>query len=474
MTVRLPVWLCLGLTASLAVASDWRQFRGPNGSGVSDEVGLPVELGPERNVVWKVPALRGLSSPVVAGDKVFLTAFENAKIFTVAFDAATGRTLWRREAPRPRVQEMQREPNGPASASPVTDGRNAYVFFTDFGLLAYDPDGTELWRMPLGPFNNPFGHGASPVLAGDTLLMICDQDSGSFLLAVDKTSGRVLWRAERPLAQRGYSTPVLWQPRGGSLQALVAGSYRLSAYDVATGKEIWWIRGLPWQIKPTPVLGGEAVYFATYSGDSDPGKQEIIPSFKEALAQLDGNGDGKIAKEEIADKKIKGLFDEYLDLDNTGFLEERDWNQYRERRLGESTFRAYRLGGSGDLTESNFLWKNPRSLPNIPSPLYYRDVVYTLKEGGVFSSFDPKTGEILKQARIEGALGTYYASPVAAEGRIYTVSDEGKLAVLEAGPRWEVLAVNDLKEGCKATPAIAAGRLYVRTDETLYCFAKAK
>ena len=426
MAARHPVWLCLGLTASLALASDWRQFRGPNGSGVSDEVDLPVEFGPERNVVWKTAVPSGLSSPVVAGDKVFLTAFENGKILTLALDRASGRTVWRREAPRPRVQEMQRKPNGPASASPVSDGRNVYVFFPDFGLLAYGSDGTELWRMPLGPFNNPFGHGASPVLAGDTLLMVCDQDTNSFLLAVDKNSGRVLWRTERPLAQRGYSTPVFWQPARGGLQAFVAGSYRLSAYDVKTGKEIWWVRGLPWQIKPTPVLDGEAVYFVTYSGDSEPGQQEVVLPFKDALAQLDKNADGKISKDEIVDARIKALFDEYLDLDHTGYLEERDWNQYRERRLGESSLRAYRLGGTGDLTESNFLWKNARSLSNVPSPIHYRGVVYTLKEGGVLTSLDSKTGEILKQARIEGALGTYYASPVAAEGRIYTVSDEGK------------------------------------------------
>ena len=202
------------LTTVLALGSEWPQFRGPNASGVSDEAKLPVEFGPDRNVVWKTAVPPGHSSPSVAGDKIFLTAVENEKLFTIGLDRATGRILWRREAPRPRKQIIERPANGPVSATPATDGQNVYAFFADFGLLAYGPDGNELWRIPLGPFNNPFGHGASPILAGDTLLMNCDQDADSFLLAVDKKNGRVLWRTERPHAQRGYATPVLYQPPG--------------------------------------------------------------------------------------------------------------------------------------------------------------------------------------------------------------------------------------------------------------------
>lgn len=455
-----------GFVVFCSFAADWPQFRGPNASGVSEEANLPVEFGPNRNVVWKTAIPPGHSSPAVAGDKIFLTANEGEKLFTIALDRATGRILWRREAPRPRVQEIERPANGPASASPVSDGRNVYAFFADFGLLAYGPDGNELWRIPLGPFNNPFGHGASPILTGDTVLMNCDQDAGSFLLAVDKRSGKVLWRKERPHAQRGYATPILHER-----QVIVAGSYRLSGYDARTGKELWWIRRLPWQVKPTPVIGDGVVYFVTFSAESDPGEQEIVPPFADALAKLDTNKDGRLSKDEIADTRVKNRFDEYLDLDDTGFLEERDWQQLQERRLGESTLRAYKLGGTGDLTESNFLWKNPRSLPNVPSPLYYQGVLYTLKEGGILTSFDIKTGEILKQARLPGALGQYFSSPVASGGSIYAISEDGKAAVIRAGAQWELIRVNDLQDGCKATPAIADGKMYVRTYGTLYCFA---
>ena len=190
--------MLLVFALALSMQSDWPQFRGPNASGVSEATNLPVSFGPGENVLWKTPVPMGNSSPVVAGDRVYLTGFEKERLLTVAIDRHTGRVVWQKEAPRPRTQVIERPSNGPASASPVSDGQNVYVFFQDFGLLAYGPDGKELWRMPLGPFNNPFGHGASPILAGNTLLMNIDQDTGSYLLAVEKN--------ERPrLVARGAS-----------------------------------------------------------------------------------------------------------------------------------------------------------------------------------------------------------------------------------------------------------------------------
>ena len=467
----------LKLVASLWVVvvglgADWPQFRGPNAAGVAEETRLPVHFGPGAAVVWKAPLPMGPSSPSIARDRIFVTGLENGKLATFALERQTGRVLWRREAPRPRTQELQ-ENNHPASPTPATDGENVYVFFADFGLLAYGSLGEEMWRLPLGPFNNPFGHGSSPIVVGDLVLQVCDQDEGSFIVAVDKTSGDVRWRTERAHAQRGYATPVLYQPSGGELQVLVVGSYQLNAYDVATGKLIWWLTGLPWQIKPTPVLSDDAVYFVTRAGESDPGQQEIVPPFADALAQLDDNRDGKLAKSEIVDERAIGRFDEYLDLDDTGFLEERDWNQFRTRRQGMNALWAYRLGGEGDMTARNFLWKDSSSLPNVPSPLYYRGVLYTLKEGGILTSFNPESGEVLKRGRLRGALGAYFASPVASDGKIYTVSEEGKVAVIRAGAEWELLAVNAMDEGSKSTIAIVDSKLYVRTYNALYSFAEA-
>jgi outer membrane protein assembly factor BamB len=463
--MRVTVCLTLFGCAISAAAADWPQFRGPNAAGIGTGTNLPVHFGPKQNVLWKTPLPQGYSSPSIAGDRIFVTGIENEKLLTFALERATGKILWRRESPRPRKQEMQRA-NSPVTATPATDGKNVYVFFQDYGLLGYGPDGNELWKIPLGPFSNPFGHGSSPILVGDTVLMNCDQDTDSFLIAVDKLSGKVLWKTPRAHAQRGYATPVLY----GS-QVIVTGSYRMSAYDIRTGKQLWFIRRLPWQIKPTPIIVNDIVYFITFSGESDPGEQENVPPFPEALAKLDRNKDGKLSKDEIIDPKAKARFDEYLDLDLTGFLEERDWEQFRERRLGENAIRAYNIkDASGDITESRAIWKNSKTLPNVPSPLMYEGVLYTLKEGGIFTSIDPKTGDVLKQGRLQGALGTYYSSPVAADGKIYLANEDGKVVVLKAGAQWEPLAVNDMEVGIKATPAPLDSLLYLRTHEALYCF----
>lgn len=459
-------------TLSSSAADDWSQFRGPNSSGVSNDTNLPVHFGPEQNVVWKTKLPAGHSSPVLTSDRIFVTAFDASKLFVICLDRASGKILWQREVPKARAQELHKS-NSPASPSPVTDGKNVYAFFTDFGLISFDGAGKERWRLPLGPFNNPFGMGASPILAEDKLLLNCDSESGSFFIAVDKNTGQTKWRVERPEATRGFSTPVLFQPARGGLQVLVAGSLRMSAYEIASGKEIWFVRGLTWQLKPTPVFGREAIYISGWAGGADPGQQEDIVPFAEALQKYDANKDGKLAKDEVTDPKItRGWFD--LDLDRDGALNDRDWRAYRDKRSVQNGVLAFRVDPKqemrGDLTTSHLLWRYQKALPNTPSPLFYQDVLYLMKEGGILTALDPKTGEVLKQGRLRDAPGDYYTSPVGADGKIYTVSEEGKVTVLKAGGNWEVLATNNLNDPTHATPAIAGGKIYLRTHGALYCF----
>jgi outer membrane protein assembly factor BamB len=462
------------LVVPMSVAQDWSQFRGPNASGIANEKGLPSEFGPEKNVVWKTSLPAGHSSPVLTKDRIFVTAYEPSKLYVISLNRADGKILWRREVPKDRNQELHKS-NSPASPSVATDGKNVYAFFTDFGLICFDIDGKEQWRLPLGPFNNPFGMGASPILADDKVLLNCDSESGSFFIAVDKNTGKVQWRVERPEATRGFSTPLLFKPAKAPLQVLVAGSLRLSAYDVATGKEVWWLRGLTWQLKPTPVLGQNRLFVLGWAGGADPGQQEQIPSFAEALKQFDSNQDGRIARDEMTNPQIKRAWVEF-DLDRDGALGERDWGAYQGRKSVINGLLAFKLDPQaelrGDMTDTHLLWRYEKSLPNAPSPLFYQDVVYLMKEGGILSALDAVTGKLLKQGRLMGALGDYYASPVAADGKVFTLSEEGKLTVLKAGGEWEILAVNDLGEPAHATPAIADGKLYVRTHKTLFCFAK--
>ncbi len=464
---HLPSFFLATVTTCLLTGADWPQFRGVNARGVSDTTNLPVQFGPSKNVIWRTALPAGHSSPVLSTDRIFVTAFDASKLYVISMDRANGKILWRREVPRSRKQELHKS-NSPASPSVATDGKNTFAFFTDFGLISHGPDGEERWRLPLGPFNNPFGLGASPVLANGKVIQVCDSETGSFLIAVDQKTGKVAWRVERPDMTRGFSTPVLYRPKEGGLQVLVAGTNRFIAYEVETGKEIWSIRGLTWQMKPTPIVDGEVAYILGWAGGADQGSQENIPAFADILKDYDVNKDGKLAVSEAPLRYRTDLAES--DFNHDGFYDEREWDKFIEKRSTVNSVMAVRLGGSGDMTAKNILWRYYKSLPNATSPVLYRNVLYMVKEGGILTALDAATGTVLKQGRITGALEFYYSSPVAADGKIYAASESGHVAVIKAGPDWEILAVNDMDDDVIATPAPVDQRLYLRTRSALYCF----
>ncbi|MBM3812274.1 MAG: hypothetical protein FJW20_11655 [Acidimicrobiia bacterium] len=463
--------ILLPLLLGVPLWCQWHSFRGPNGLGVAEAFGLPVEFGPEKNLVWRTALPAGASSPVLAGGRIFLTAHEQGKLITICVSAKDGRVLWRREMEQPRAEKLHKL-NNPASATPVTDGSNVYAFFGDFGLVSYGPDGNERWRVPLGPFSNLHGMAASPVLAGTTLIIVCDQDTNSFIVALDKDSGRQRWRVERREIVHGFSTPTLFRPRGGEEQIVIPSAYMLMAYSVKTGREAWRVRGLSWQLKTTAAVAGETIYATGWAPGADAGQAKPVPAFEEVVTEIDSNGDGKLAPLEIPPKyKHTGSW-EAIDLDHDGFLNARDWAFFRARRSARNMTLAVRPGNaSGDLTDTHVVWKNDRFVPQVSSPLLYQDVLYIIKDGGIFTSMNAATGETLKTARLTGALDNYYSSPVAADGKIYVASEMGKVSVVRAAADWELLVVNDLDEPCYATPAIVDGRIYLRTSKALYSFA---
>ena len=456
-----------------ARSNDWPQFRGPNGSGISETRGLPSEFGPHKNLVWKTTLPAGHSSPVLTEENIFLTAFEADQLLTFCLKRSSGKIIWRKEAPRSRADKVDYR-NTPASASPVTDGKQVYVFFPDFGLLAYDFEGNERWQLPLEPFNNIYGMGASPVLVDDKLILVCDQSTDSFIIAVNKNSGGVIWQTQRPEAKSGHSTPVVYQTEAGEKQVVVPGSFLLTSYAAATGEKIWWVKGLSFEMKSTPVMQDGVLYINGYGSPlNQPGSQVKVPSFAEVLSKQDADGNGRLSKDELPDEPASSWFS-FVDLESDGHLNAEDWDYLQAALASLNGMLAIRLGGQGDMTDSNIIWQYRRAVPQLPSPLLYKDVLYMINDGGIVTSFIPESGEVIKQSRLKGAVGKYYASPVAADGKIFMVSWLGKVSVLDAKGNLEVLAVNDLKEQCYATPAIADGRLYIRTQKTLYCFGKEK
>jgi outer membrane protein assembly factor BamB len=454
--------------AAMAPDSEWSRFRGPNGSGIVEAGALPTQFGPARNVFWKTPLPPGHSSPILATDRILITALDGDALLTFSLDRATGRVIWRREAPRPRILKIDKR-NHPASPSPATDGTNVYVFFQDFGLLAYDRDGRERWRLPLGPFDNAYGMGASPIVVDNLVVLVCDQSNGSFVIALDKNTGRVRWKVDRSEAKTGHSTPIVYTPASGPAQLLVPGSFYLTAYSLETGEKIWWVHGLAFEMKATPVIGDGVVYIhgtSTSTFQDSYGNQ--IPSF-DALRAHDTDGDGRFSRQEIPDDLARRWMS-LMDLNGDGFLDEKEWEYYRAARASKGGMWAFRLGGRGDMTKTNTLWHYDRSIPQLPSPLLYQGTLYIVNDGGIATTLDPATGAVRAQGRLKGVLDNFWASPVASDGKIFMVSDSCKVAVLKSDAGLEPLAVNDLDDQCSATPAIADGRIYIRTRSALYAF----
>jgi len=476
--IALLIALLLCLTTAVA-AEDWSQFRGPNGTGVSITTGLPTEFGPDKNVVWKTTLPPGHSSPVLTRNRIFLTAHssekENHKLFVICLDRQTGKQVWQREVPRSHGGRLQNV-NGPASPSPVTDGENVYVFFQEFGMVSYDGSGKERWKLPLGPFNMFYGFGASPILVDDSVILPIDQDNpGSFLIAVDKNSGRLRWRVERPEVISGYSTPIVYQPKQGPKQIIIPESFQLSAYSVADGKRVWFVRGLACEMKSIASHDDDYLYVNGWGfPQNQPGQQVATIPWKEGLARYDKNHDGLITKDEIdgkemMDKMLKGAF-EAFDTNRDEKLNEKDWNVFRAMLASENGLLSIKLGGQGDQTASAIRWRYQKPVPQVPSTLLYKGVLYMVNDGGVLISFDPATGSVIKQGRLQGAIDKYFSSPVAADDKVFLIGEGGAVSVLKATGEWEILKVNQLDDECFATPAIADGRIYIRTRSALYCF----
>jgi outer membrane protein assembly factor BamB len=459
--------------AGAAFCGDWSGFRGPNASGIADSAAVPVEFGPSANVVWKTPMPLGSSSPVLTKDRIFLTGYDNGNLLTLCLNRADGKVLWRRSA-EPSWKERRHKLNTPSSATPVTDGENVYAFFPEFGLISYGGDGQERWRLPLAHFTNPHGMAASPVLFEDKLILVCDQDNGAYLMAVDRKSGRTAWKTERPEVVHGFATPVFLRMAGQAPQLIVPGSYQVAAYSPVDGSKLWWVTGITWQVKPTAVVSADTVFVSGWAPGADEGQRASLPPFAEALKSADKNGDGRLSLDELPTPwKPTGSWD-MIDMNHDGSLDAREWAFFRARRASQNVTIAVRPGQErGDLTDKHVLWTYDRSVPQVSSPLLYKGVLYTVKDGGILTALDPERGTVLKQARLRGAIDAYYSSPVAADGKVFLVSEQGKVSVVSAaGANWDTLAVADMEELCYATPAIDGGRIYLRTHSSLYCFGK--
>ena len=456
--MRLALWTLAVLAAVPCHAEEWSRFRGPNGSGLAGDSGYPIEFDKTKNLVWRTPVRQGKSSPVLTERHVFLTAHEEGKLYTQCFDRSTGELLWERFEPRTR-SEVANRLNEPAANSPVTDGENVYVFFRDFGLLAYDPEGGVRWRLPLGPFGNSMGNSASLVLSGESVILLADQEEDAHIASYRSSNGELNWRQSRGVLF-GWSTPVLYQPQGSELQIVTATSSQVNAHSAATGDSLWVFAGTSPSVIASPFVADDTVYSFGYG-------IQTAPLFS-TQSKFDKNEDGQISPEEYGDIALLVTIGKHFAEANK-YVTQEAWDKFFRSHDKPSALVAVRL--NPETMEPRELWRYERNFFGVvPSPIVVYGILYVVKNGGILTAFDAETGEVIKAGRVNGAIDPYSASPVSADGRIYFATEGGNVAVVEAGRDWSVETVNSLSEPIFATPALSQGRIYVRTEAALYSF----
>ena len=423
---------------------DWPQWRGLSSNGVSSEADLPAKWSVDSNIVWKVE-LEGLggSSPIVKDDRVFVTSQtgsasvrkgshpqlarddpslvvqENpmggrrsesqadiSEVFLLveAFNRSKGNKLWEYRVlatgPFPELHEK----HNLATPTPVTDGEYLYAWFGNGLIVCLDMKGNLVWSRHLGqeysPFQIQWGHGSSPVLYNDLIILLCDHSRDSYLLALDKATGKEQWKQDRGKDRVSFSTPgVVSGPVSDEL--IVNSSERIDAYNPENGELLWYV-GSPRQSPiPSPVFHDSVIYLS--------------------------------------------------------------------RGYRNSDFLAIRTGGRGEVTESHILWRTPNGASYVPSILYYDGLLYMTNDAGVVTCAEASTGEMVYRQRLGGV---FFASPAAAEGKVYFVSETGETFVVQAGRKPHILARNNLRERLIASPAISRGNIFLRSDENLFCIGK--
>jgi outer membrane protein assembly factor BamB len=451
--------------APIAMAQSPSYFRHDGGLAADDEQPLADRLDAE-HLVWKQALPSGHSSPTIVGDRIFLTGHDGDELATIGLDRLSGNVVWRQSIRVEQLEKFHGE-GSPAAATVACDGKRVFAFFGSFGLLCYDLDGAPLWSKKLGPFRDEFGAASSPILVDDKLILNEDHDLDSFLLSVRQSDGETVWQTPRDGFTRSYATPLAWNV-GGAKQLVVAGALQLTAYDPSGGRPLWSLDGFARIVNTTPIAAGGMLYVCTWSPGGDSDARIAMESWPTALTQWDHDKNGRIENEELPVGEVRARFFR-IDLNGDRALDEAEWSKYaRLFELAQNALVALRPGEGG--TPPRIVWQYKRGLPYVSSPLVYRGHVFMIKDGGVMTLLDAETGKLVKQGRANGE-GNYYASPVAGGGKIVVASGAGVVTILRAGPRAEIVATHDFSERIAATPAIVGGRLYVRTEKALYCFA---
>ena len=413
--VALAAATAVALSVSVS-AENWPQWRGPHLNGLSRETNLPVKWSKTEGLAWTLPlpAWSG-STPIVWGDRVFLNVAEGPSVFLWAINRANGEAIWKRLLSGGNRQIRKQNMSTP---SPVTDGTSVWVM-TGTGILkSFDFSGNERWARDFpkeyGRFGQLYGYGSSPLLYQDALFVQVlhgsQTDAPSYLVRLDKMTGKTDWRTERPSKAEqespdAYTTPALLQ-YDGRTEVVVTGADVITGHDLATGAELWRAEGL----NPT-----------------NDGIFRIIAS--------------------------PFVYDGII------------YAPSRERPL-----LALKPGGRGDVSNTHVLWRFMNG-PDVPTPVTDGQYVYSINDRGIAFCLDAKTGApVYERQRLTPS--TYTGSPVLADGKLYITNEDGVTSVIQAGPKFAILAENDFGEYTLSSPAVSDGQIFIRTDKALYAIGK--
>ena len=482
------------LAISPVQAEDWPQFRGPNCNGIStSKVAMPAEFSPTKNVLWSAAIGDGVGCPIIAGGRVFVSALgDPGHVALYAFDAASGRFEWGKQWDMGDATKVHKT-NSLAATTPASDGKRVYFYHAYVGMVALDAkDGDIEWHreMPVPYYIFDWGPAMSPVLYKDKLLFVQDDDLHAALYALDTKTGKLLWKDDRSDQAVNYSHPIVAKGSQGD-EIVVGGTGMLIGYDPENGKRLWHARTLLRNIKTTPVSFGDRIKVSLQSGGIANQWLQSADA-KGAEVGRGGNGDGKLSKAQmqamVGKRKIpeaffKRTFDkgdlnkdgvlEGIELDKA-FLSENNFAGARfdtpSEKAGDQSIHAVRAGGRGDVTKTHVLWMhNPSQIDHIVSPLVVDGRMLLVKGGGIATGFEIAGGKKLWGPKRINNTCEYFASPIYADGKIYIAGENGYMVVLKSSDKLEILAKNDMGEPIVGTPAIADGRMIVRTRGHLYC-----
>lgn len=407
--------LLLGINLELT-AENWPGFRGPTGQGMSREKGLPLEWSSTSNVAWKaeIPG-EGWSSPIVYGDRVFVTTATDGGIScrVICLKRQTGQILWNKEVIQQTPKRKEKR-NSYATPTPVTDGKRVYAVFGDGTVAALSMEGNVIWTHGDFKFYSQHGLGVSPILYRELVIVPFDWSSvgedkkvgwqkpwdKSFILALDKKTGKVRWKGQRGLSRIGHVTPNILRENGRDQLISGAGDV-IQGFNPNTGERIWWVRSQGEGVVPSVVIGDGLIF--TASGFEKP------------------------------------------------------------------TIRTVRTGGKGEVTQTHLAWEQTKNVPSVPSFVYVKPYLFVVTDGGVVACLKAETGDLVWQERIGG---THAASPIYAGGKIYFLSMEGESVIIEAKPEFKLVARNSINEYCQASLAASQGQLFIRSEKNLYCIGK--